>query len=151
MIYDTISHAGQYAKLSENFARAFAFLQSQDLAALENGRYEIDGKQVYATVTDAAHKPWAEGRWEAHRKYADIQVVIRGREIMGFRPIDGMETEVPYNEEKDCLLLRDTPGEKVCVKEGEMAVFFPQDAHRPGISPEDGRETIRKIIVKVRV
>ena len=42
-------------------------------------------------------------------------------------------------------------GQRVRVRAGEMAVFFPQDAHKPNISLTDGHESGRKIVVKVRL
>ena len=151
MIYDSLKNAERYASISGNFAKAFAFLKETDLASLAAGRHEIDGDRVYASVQEPTYKPWQEGKWEAHRRYADIQAVLTGEEVMGFAMLDTLAEEMPYDEKKDCLILQGEGGQRVRVRAGEMAVFFPQDAHKPNVSPTDGHESGRKIVVKVRL
>ena len=56
------------------------------MEALATGTYEIDGKQVYALVQEYQSKRPADGKWEAHRKYIDLQYVVRGRNEWGSRP-----------------------------------------------------------------
>ena len=151
MIYDKLSNSSYYEGLGDGFKKAFAWLKSTDLAALETGRYELEGSDLYVMIQDQVLKPWEEGRWEAHKIYADIQLVIRGQELMGFAMTEDMEIEEAYNPQKDVLFAKPGPLSAAVVKEGEMMIFFPQDAHRPGISPENGRGMSKKALVKIRI
>ena len=63
--YRTLGIEGRYAK-------AIDFLKSHDLATLEDGKYEIDGKNVYANVMSYTTLPWEEAKYEAHQNYSDI-------------------------------------------------------------------------------
>ncbi len=48
---DKISFAEQYYKNKAEWDKMFAFLRDSDLAALQPGRYDIDGDNVYAMIT----------------------------------------------------------------------------------------------------
>ena len=78
MIIDKLKNAQNYYALGENFKKAFEYLKNNDLSMLKNGRYEIDGENIFVSVQDYETKQPEEGRWEAHRKYADIQFLIKG-------------------------------------------------------------------------
>ena len=101
MIYDSLENIAQYKNLGKNYAKAVEFLQRKDLRSFEEGKYEIDGKKVYATVSRYKTQDWEGTKWEAHRNYADIQVVLEGEEIIGYEPSKNMTTMIPYNP---CLL-----------------------------------------------
>ena len=151
MIFDSLHNAASYRDLSPAFRAAFDYLAATDLTALPVGRYEIQGDDAYIMVQEPTLKPWDEGRWEAHRRYADIQIVISGEEVMGFCPISGLTEETAYDAQTDVLFFREAEGLALHVKTGSFAVFFPQDAHRPCMQPEGCPCTVKKAVVKVRV
>lgn len=151
MIFDSIKNAARYASMSENFRRAFEYLSCTDLSALPAGRHEIDGDRVYIMVQDAALKPWNEGRWEAHRIYADIQTVIEGCERIGYASVEDAPVDSPYAPESDLLFYKEMEGNSAIVRAGEMMVLFPSDAHRPCMQPAEGVSAVRKAVVKVRL
>ena len=153
MIFDSAKNGWRYAGLSERFARAFEYLAATDWANTPSGRYEIDGSDVYVMIQENPLKPWEEGRWEAHRNYADIQMVIEGSECIGFCVADENATpiETPYAPESDILFYREMPGERAVLRAGEMMVLFPEDAHHPCIIAEEGVTAARKAVVKVRL
>ena len=51
------------------------------------GKIPIQGDQVFALVRDNTTKPRAQGTWEAHRKYIDVQFLAAGVEEMGYANI----------------------------------------------------------------
>ncbi len=148
MVLDDLSHAWGYYALGDGIALAFEFLASTDLEALEPGRHDVDGAHVFALVSDYDTKPRAEGRWEAHRAHLDIQVVHSGQELVG---CTGLQTLAagPYNVERDVLFAQGD-GEFFALTPGRFAIFFPHDAHMPGLRL-DGAVRVRKIVMKVRL
>jgi len=48
MIVDSINNGSKYASLHPHFAKAFEFINSTDLAALEVGKFDIDGENLRA-------------------------------------------------------------------------------------------------------
>ena len=153
MILDTLDAIGKYAGISPNFETAVRWLQETDPEALEPGRTDIDGEKVYAVVSENRLEP-KEPVFEVHRRYADIQIILRGRE--GFRyGRKGKELSgKPENDVWFCEADRQVPFE---LEEGGVTVFLPGEAHAPGLYPEKDRRPLspaapvpdRKLVVKV--
>jgi beta-galactosidase beta subunit len=72
--YPALLSATDADGLAQRFAKAFHFLQTADLENAEPGRVDIDGDQIFALIQEYNTKPLAQGFWEAHRKYIDIQL-----------------------------------------------------------------------------
>jgi len=150
MILDKLTNWRRYSALSE-LKQAFEFLEGQTEVCLGTGRVEIDGDRVYALVQVYTPGPIAEGRFETHQRYADIQFVGKGREMMGCAPAAGLTVATPYDPQKDVAFYQHPPVfSQLALEAGEFAVFFPQDAHMPG-RRLDSDETVCKIVVKVRL
>ena len=67
--------------------KAFAYLKETNLSELKPGKYQIDGDNVYALVTEGLPKSADTAKWEGHHQYIDIHHVISGRENMGLAPV----------------------------------------------------------------
>jgi len=148
VVIDLISNASLYLPLGPGIARALEFLQRTDLAALEPGRYPLDGDRVYALASEYRSKQLEEGRWEAHRRYIDLQCVIAGIERIGYAPVGRLEAQ-PYDEAKDLMRLSGQ-GEFLTIGPGEFVLLWPGDAHMPGIAAGDPAP-IKKLVIKVGV
>ena len=150
MIFGKLSDAHKYFALSENIKKGFEFLINTDLKNISTGRHEIQGDEIFANVEILTTKPQTEAKWEAHRKYIDIQYVITGEEKMGYGVIDDFKkTVVPYNEVKDITFLEGENYNFVNVKENNFVIFFNSDVHAPMLSVKDNQE-IKKVIVKIK-
>ena len=153
MIFDVLENHYLYTPIGYNLSAAFNFLLESDLAALPVGRTDLDGDRLYAMVQEYMTKPAVEGFWESHRKYIDVQYVYRGREHMGFANLRSM-TLGEYNPEKDFQPMADLKislGNTVEVNAGQFVVFFPGEAHKPGLSVVPEPELVKKVVVKVKL
>lgn len=149
MIIDKIENAHLYYCLGENFEKGFKFLQENDLSNYENGKYEIDGENLFVSIQDYESKLESEGKFEAHKKYADIQFIIKGEEKLGFTNLENCTASTLYDKEKDIVFLNGT-GNFAKAKENYFLIFMPQDAHMPCIAI-DKPCFVKKAVVKVRV
>ena len=144
-----VSEAAKYEGMHSRFAKAFEFMRRPDLGDLKCGRYEIDGTNCWAMVSDVTLKPFAdENQYEAHRAFIDIHVPISGCETIG---VTKPEPKVfaDFNVKDDYVLFK-AKGEPWTLKPGEFAIFFPEKgAHAPGLSSDASRK-IRKLVIKVR-
>lgn len=148
MILASIQDYPRYEGLHPLFKQAFEFLQSTDFDQLEDGRIELEGTRLYANVCTLVGKPKEEALLETHQQYIDIQMPLLGVEKIGFKPLaEVTETSKPYNEADDITFYADRPSAFTKIHPGQFAVYFPEDAHAPGI----GKTGIRKVIVKVRI
>ncbi len=147
MIIDSLKNAKLYYGLGERIEKGLKFLENTDLSEYKNGKYEIDGEKIYVSVQDYETKPLEQGKFEAHRKYLDIQYIIKGSERLGFGKIGEFSPAVDYDEEKDIVFLNGQ-GDFAGAKEGDFLIFMPQDAHMPCISIKEPAY-VKKAVVKV--
>lgn len=147
MIYDKLSGIGRYKGLHPNIDTAVEFILTHDLNALPDGKSVVDGDNVYVNVVSAACGA-ERGRYEFHKRYADLHVDLRGEEKMGV----SLSAPVPtgrFDEAADggpC----DAPKGAELSLGGNFLLAFPCEPHRPLIAA--GRETaVRKCIFKILV
>lgn len=147
MIFGKIEDLYLYKGLSENLAKGINFLLNFDTTQ-PDGKYEVDGENIYLLVSTGHTKPAEKPVYEAHRKYIDLQYIVKGEEDTGFVPLANCSNVVPYDEKSDCLFIKGD-GSEVKVSAGEFYIAFPCDGHRPMCSKNPGE--IRKVIVKIAV
>lgn len=151
MLTTTIDIAEKYDYLSERFQKAFDFLKNTDFSRLLEGVIPIDGEYVFAQVQVYETKPAEECRFEAHRKYFDIQFMADGEEYMGFYPLKYLEEDTSYDDKND-LQFYHMPKDygRILLRTGDFAVVSPDDGHMPR-SICSMRQKVKKIVVKVAV
>lgn len=151
MILDQLSQCQRYAAILPGFARAFEFLQQVD-AKCPTGPHELDGENLFAIVQRYTTKPVAQAALEAHRKYADVQFIIAGRETILWAPLTALkDVTQPYSAEKDIAFFSMVPGVvPVHLGAGQFAIFFPEDGHAPSLE-WNGPGEVLKVVVKVCV
>jgi YhcH/YjgK/YiaL family protein len=130
---------------------AFEYLARTDLSALPLGRTDVDGADVFVLLSEAETRPPEQVKFEAHRRYIDIQLVVRGQEAIGVAPVAALTTSEPYDATKDIEFFG-VPQESatLALRAGDFAVFAPGDGHRPSLHL-DGPHVSRKAVVKVSV
>lgn len=148
MIYDTLAHWERYKDVHPGVAAGLAFLANTDLTTLADGRYEVDGDNVYVNVmryTTLADNPTPE----RHEKYIDIFYLLEGEELVGVCPIEELGPAVKADPDGD-IWLHEGRTVRVPLGGGRFAALFPGDGHAPSIGP-NGPAPARKCVVKVRV
>ncbi|WP_018610583.1 YhcH/YjgK/YiaL family protein [Uliginosibacterium gangwonense] len=151
MFIGTLAHWAEHKKvLPAAIVTAVDAVRSQDLAKLAAGRYEIDGSQMFFMIQEMNSKKLEDTRSEAHRQYADVQIVLNGPERYGVAPPDG--TLAPTEdrlEEKDIAFYPDPANESfVDLASGMFTIFYPGEFHRPCCNVSQ-TTALRKIVIKV--
>ena len=150
MIADNIKNREVYEGLNDGFARIFDFIEKAAREDLPAGRYELDGSKVYAMVQEYISEKEPKV-FEAHKKYIDLQCVICGKERMEVAELNACNVSDAYNESIDATFLT-AKDIKHTLELGEFdfAVFFPNDAHRPGLVLEKNCK-VKKVVGKIAV
>ena len=78
MIYDRIENIETYTAISERLAKGLRLLRTTDFSAMEAGKYEVDGTELYYMLQCYQSKEQND-KPEAHKKYIDIQYIVEGR------------------------------------------------------------------------
>ncbi len=141
--------AGQFPALP-GLEKALEFLRRPGLAELPDGRHEIDGEKVFALLRRYETAAAAEPEFEAHRKYIDVQFLAGGTEVIGWAPLESLSVSRPYEEARDACSGAAAAWSPLRLETGDLAVFFPEDAHAPGLAAGMPAAVI-KIVIKVAV
>ena len=162
-LFGSIEHIRIQAGRSDLFGGAFAYLDdlfragapaAARLRALGDGetrRIELaDGafalEQVYQS------KVRADGFFESHRRYIDVQAIFQGEEAMEVADVTRMVVGQPYNADRDLVVYRDTlEAARLHLVAGEAAVFYPSDVHMPSLCLTGGPTLVYKTVIKVPV
>ncbi|PKU25636.1 YhcH/YjgK/YiaL family protein [Telmatospirillum siberiense] len=151
MIFGSVHHLENLQGwLPAPLRMALEHLKKTDFTNVPAGRYDLQGSDVYVQVMDLSTKNDADTRPEIHRKYIDVQFMVKGCERIGVA-VDTGRNEVAEDllAERDLLFYRAAENESSLVlRPGNFAVFFPSDVHRP-LCEVDGPQAIRKVVVKV--
>ena len=152
MIADKLSSLEKYKSVIPFYGEIADFLKKNDLWTMENGKYEINGDNVYVSVQEYETQKETEKKWESHKKYMDIQIVIQGTECIGHSLIDNLKVAGPYQEEKDVLFYQDSSKmhTTIVLKDDDFCVFYCDDGHKPGYYL-DRPGKVKKAVIKVRV
>ena len=149
MIKDTLKNAKTYYNLSNNLKIGLEWLHNNDLKKLADGRYNIDGNTVYASIQTYETKE--DAKYESHRKYIDIQYMIEGEEKVGITDLSNCITCIEYDPNKDLEFYNiESKEEYSTLKTGELLILYPHDAHKPSISLNT-KKTVKKVVVKVAI
>ena len=150
MILGSLKNTETAEKVHDLFKNAFDYIKTVDLTTIpsDGTRIELERNKLYLFINEYLGKTHQDVKGVAHRKYIDIQVLIKGTESMGWIELSECRKLLkPYDSEKDVVFYNDAPSSYIQVSPGEFAIFFPEDVHAPGI----GTENIKKLVVKVLV
>ncbi|MBF0569905.1 MAG: YhcH/YjgK/YiaL family protein [Candidatus Omnitrophica bacterium] len=150
MIFDSIGHLERYdiPRLDE----IIAFLKQNNAERLAVGEIEINGRELFVRPAEYDTKPAAEGKFETHRVYADLQYVVSGEELMQVAPADALTPLVEYDSKGDYQFFKAAKAvSSFIVRADEFAVFWPGEAHRPSCSPGKDAVRVKKLVFKIRI
>ena len=102
-----------------------------------------DGNRFFLAVTSTKAPDVAE----AHRKFLDIQYIVKGSEVMGWAPVEALTPADEFNETKDKGMYAG-PVDCIRITEGNCYVVFPEDAHAPGAHLDTPTE-YTKLVIKL--
>ncbi len=151
MILDRIENWALYFEPNSRVGRAVHWLTHRLPDDAEPGRIDIDGEDIFAIVESYDSISASETRFEAHRRYLDIQYVRGGAEIIGWAPLSTLKEIEPYSQERD-VAFYEKPEHYTTLElfPGSFGLFYPNDGHMPRITLGDHR-SVQKVVVKVRV
>lgn len=137
-------------KLSKKVDAAIELVKQQDIITLPIGRYDLTGGS-YFVIQEYITKKEQHCKLESHKKYIDVQWVLKGKEKIKTFSVDKLDPETPYDFEKDVAFWKpvdDMMEIQLC--DGSYVVLYPNDAHMPCIMV-GGQDTVKKIVIKVKI
>ena len=144
MIVDTMEHLEAYGTLGEHFRTAVEYLKKTDMRSLPVGKHEVDGEKVFI-LSQENHLTVKEMDWEAHARYADIQIILEGCERFGW---GYRGTLNDLDVARDFRTCSDVQYIEYTLVPGMFTIFLPGEMHSPG-NTTAGDCVVRKLVVKV--
>ncbi|MCI8596954.1 MAG: DUF386 domain-containing protein [Lachnospiraceae bacterium] len=145
MVIDLIRNYQKYAVLHPLLVKGIKFALS--LTTASAGRYEQ--REFYALVQEDGASSLEEGDYETHKKYMDVQIIVKGTEILGWQEVSKLKVKVPYSEEKD-ICFYEGEGISLKVGEGMFYLLMPQDAHKACMWGKE-EAGYKKIVLKIPI
>lgn len=150
MIVDNISRLDKYNLSKEVVQKILTFVDKANNEELELARYDLDGDNLFALVQSYKGKEHSEGKWETHKKYADLQYVKSGLEIIKCVDVNKLTLANAYDENMDLAFYEDHKEDSLSIlSDGMFGIYLPGDAHMPGLKVNE--EEIKKIVFKIKV
>lgn len=137
----------QYNKNKELYDLMFAFLATEDLAALPLGKTDIVPGRLSLTVSEYTPREAAKVGFESHRKFVDLQYVLRGNEKMGVGYNAAVKKE--YNPQRDVAWWAPEKVEYYPATPATFFLFFPADQHQPSVLADGDPIPSRKLVFKI--
>ncbi len=150
MIIDSIANASKYYCVHPSFKAAF-----EALAAIgsntEKGRITVDGDNIFINFSEYTNKNVDECLYESHRKYIDIQYVLKGREFIDLCPAEVLKVTEDRLDTDDIAFFENGEAfSRADLTEGTFVVIFPDEAHRPCVAPDGKGVMVTKAVAKIR-
>lgn len=147
MIFGSMKHLGEFSFLEEGVKECFRYACNNDLNSYEQGRYEIDGDRLFVNIVEYTTTTPENRFWEAHKKYLDVHVMLKGQEQIDINFIDNMRLKA-YKPEDDFQSMEGEKNSMVVLNPGDFLVCYPKDAHRTAVAAREP-ELVKKAIFKV--
>lgn len=133
----------------KSWEAAYSFLKEEGLSEKELGKYELDGNGTYANIEEYTTKDSAH--FEAHRKYIDIQYLVKGKEYIRISSMENITKEVSlYSEERDIEFFDKDEYTEHLLDGSNFIVLFPHQAHMPCMKV-DSNMYVKKVVVKIPI
>jgi len=136
MIFDKIENIERYSLPQRSFAKMVKFINAYEETSFQEGKFEIDGSELFGIGLTYNTKNEENCLWEAHRKYIDIHYILEGEEIVHVNDISNMEVSKLYNEGHDYELFNGEKKEELKLKKGSFLILYPNEVHKTSIKNE---------------
>ena len=136
MIIDKLENAHKYPQIPLDALK-------KAISGLELGRHELSDS-IYINVEEYTTK--TENRFEIHKKYADIQILLEGKERLDY----GYSKPAQYNEDRDFAFFDTDVVSSIVLDGTNFVMLFPEEAHRPQMAINSPAK-VKKAVIKVKM
>lgn len=150
MIYDTVDNLGAYSALNPGLFSKLNEVVKNLNADTVSGHIDIDGKDIFADVSEPSLRAPADALLEDHVKYADLHLILAGTERMGVAPTTDLKMTRDYQNDAELFECPEEKMNMIDLKAGTFIVLFPGEGHMPLLfSPHDNCKKVRKAVFKI--
>lgn len=139
-----------YCEIEKRVHFALEYLKEQKQIVFDEQKHIVDDNFYYFTQSYII-KCAREYQFESHKKYVEIQIIVKGTETIDLADISRLTLIKKYQTDKD-VMFWSIPEKMahVTLREGDSIILYPENAHRERIAQECQKEIV-KIIGKVKI
>ncbi len=148
MITDKIENIKNYKEIPNQVSDFLKSLTSNS----DTGHYEID-ESSYANIDEYETKPVSNCKFEAHKKYIDIQMLLSGTEELDFIHTENLKIDEEYDCSRDVMFFKNPSikPDSLILNPFKFAMIYPHEAHRPQMNAFDKPQKVKKVVVKILI
>ena len=148
MITDRIENVYKYTEIPQIVKDFMSNLKSD----ISNGKIILND-DIYVNVETYTTKSVSDGKFETHKKYADIQILVSGSENIYYCDKSALSTDILYNEEKDIEFYSDDVEAfpHVNIDGTNFVMLLPEEAHAPQVCVNNQQSMVKKVVIKIRM
>lgn len=154
MIVGKIQDLKNYYSVCPEFKNIFDFVTDYFASPKADGSYELIADKLTASIATNTMGDAATKQLEAHRKYADVQVVLKGTERIDWAHISDCTDEISeeFSKGGDIAFYADPACVSSLILDAGMFVYLlPEDAHKPCVMAGDTAEDVTKVVFKIKL
>lgn len=102
------------------------------LSEFPTGKHHFGFDHTFVNIVEYKTSAAFSQKWEAHREYLDIHLMLSGQEYIEISPIETMNVE-PYQQSRDFVPMTGSAACRVLLTPGDFIICYPSDGHRSGI------------------
>lgn len=148
MITDSIENIRLYTMIPD-FVDDFIKNLTSDTPC---GRYEINDS-AYANIETYSTKSVLSAKYEQHKKYIDIQLLLTGTEKIYYKPCQNTAGPLPFDDDKDIRFFNEPINSESddCVNLNckNFMLIYPHEAHAPQVQSENAPAIVKKVVIKL--
>lgn len=151
MIYDAIENLTLYPLSANGVWPQICKFAAELTADLAPGHYELRGREIYANIQEyITNITNEESRYEYHRQYIDIQMVLSGEEKICVYPMGELSPSQEYTAETDCgfYAFGNSVPQSAILRPGNFIVFLPEELHAP-CQALNAPVPVKKAVIKI--
>lgn len=146
MILSEIKDLKMYNALHKDIIYINNFLIHNNLLDYEPGRYDFKN-DIYFNIDAYTTKNLSEAIIENHQKYIDLQIMLHGNELIGYKNLNNTKS-INYNPVKDIEFF-DKPDIFLPFYENFFMIFFSTDGHAPCLNIDNKSQNVKKVVFKI--
>ncbi|MDP3244329.1 MAG: YhcH/YjgK/YiaL family protein [bacterium] len=151
MIYAKLADLKLYQNIP-HLEDILKFINNDDLLKLLDGDFDILGKDLYLRVMHYNTEPIEKRKFEAHRYYADLQIILSGAEKIQITASDHFDYISDYNTENDVQFFSTLPQyvSDINIEKNQFIFLSAGELHKPMCYHQSASQPVFKIVFKIK-
>ncbi|MBQ3499755.1 MAG: YhcH/YjgK/YiaL family protein [Clostridia bacterium] len=154
MITGKIDDLKLYYSVCPEFEKVYDFVKEYFENPKPDGSYELIADKLTASIATNITGAAETKQLEAHRKYADVQIVLKGVERIDWAHISDCKVELSeeFSKGGDIAFYADPDYvSSIILDAGTFVYLLPEDAHKPCVNAGAESAEATKVVFKVKL